>query len=130
MSLGIELLLCDEPAAARGMAEALEQINAERRAVQQVMTDEAEHAVARASRAAEGELPARAVPVRCGLAPRRGRAGGFEDQGAPAPADGGVCPGRSGRGASGPARCVVRPALSPVSTCAMHWPRSMPPTRA
>lgn len=58
MSLGIELLLCDEPAAARAMAEALEQINAERRAVQQVMTDDAEHAVARASLAAEGELPA------------------------------------------------------------------------
>ena len=58
MSLGIELLLCDEPAAARRMAEALEQINAERRAVQQVMTDDAERAVARAGLAAEGGLPA------------------------------------------------------------------------
>ena len=58
MSLGIELLLCDEPAAARRMAEALEQINAERRAVQQVMTDDAERAVARAGLAAESGLPA------------------------------------------------------------------------
>lgn len=57
MALGIELLLCDEPGRAREIAALLEQINAERRAVQQVMTDEAEAAVARAMLAADGHAP-------------------------------------------------------------------------
>jgi len=48
MALGIELLLTDDPEQARGIAQTLEQINSERRAVQQQMTDEAEAAVERA----------------------------------------------------------------------------------
>jgi single-stranded-DNA-specific exonuclease len=46
MALGIECLLCDEPARARELAEVLDGINAERRAVQQQMVGEAEHALA------------------------------------------------------------------------------------
>ena len=57
MALGIELLLCEQPQRAREIAQALESINAERRAVQQVMTDEAEAAVARALLYAEGPAP-------------------------------------------------------------------------
>lgn len=48
MSLGIELLLTDSPQQAAQIAQTLEEINTERRAVQQQMTDEAEAAVARA----------------------------------------------------------------------------------
>ncbi|MEN5206835.1 single-stranded-DNA-specific exonuclease RecJ [Stenotrophomonas terrae] len=48
MALGIELLLTEDPAQARHIATLLEEINAERRAVQQIMTDDAEKAVARA----------------------------------------------------------------------------------
>ena len=48
MALGIELLLTEDPAQARHIATLLEEINAERRAVQQIMTDDAERAVARA----------------------------------------------------------------------------------
>jgi len=48
MALGIELLLTEDPAQAREIATLLEEINAERRAVQQIMTDDAERAVARA----------------------------------------------------------------------------------
>lgn len=48
MALGIELLLTDDPGQAAQIAQALEEINSERRAVQQQMTDEAEAAVARA----------------------------------------------------------------------------------
>ena len=48
MALGIELLLTDDAAQAQDIAQTLEQINSERRAVQQQMTDEAELAVARA----------------------------------------------------------------------------------
>ena len=47
MALGIECLLTDDPAQARGMAATLDAINGERRAVQQQMTDEAELAVSR-----------------------------------------------------------------------------------
>ncbi len=47
MSLGIELLLTDNPARAADIAQLLEEINSERRAVQQQMTDEAQAAVAR-----------------------------------------------------------------------------------
>ena len=45
MALGIECLLSDEPARARELAEVLEGINVERRAVQQQMVDEAEAAL-------------------------------------------------------------------------------------
>lgn len=47
MALGIELLLTEDPAQAREIAALLEEINAERRAVQQAMTDDAELAVSR-----------------------------------------------------------------------------------
>ena len=47
MALGIELLLTEDPAQAREIAALLEEINAERRAVQQTMTDDAELAVSR-----------------------------------------------------------------------------------
>nr|WP_229659193.1 single-stranded-DNA-specific exonuclease RecJ [Luteimonas terricola] len=45
MALGIECLLCDDPAAARGLAQRLDAINRERRSVQQAMLDEAERAL-------------------------------------------------------------------------------------
>lgn len=48
MALGIELLLTEDPRQARDIATMLEEINAERRAVQQQMTDDAERVVARA----------------------------------------------------------------------------------
>ncbi|WP_028918883.1 single-stranded-DNA-specific exonuclease RecJ [Pseudoxanthomonas suwonensis] len=56
MALGIECLLTDEPQRAMELAGILEQINAERRAVQQDMTDAAEAALSRA-RLEEGEAP-------------------------------------------------------------------------
>jgi single-stranded-DNA-specific exonuclease len=59
MSLGIECLLCDEPTRARELAGILHGINAERRGVQQQMTDEAEAAIARIAGDA-GEVPAAA----------------------------------------------------------------------
>jgi len=49
MALGIECLLTDDPMQAREMAEVLNGINAERRGVQQQMTDEANAALARLS---------------------------------------------------------------------------------
>lgn len=55
MALGIECLLSDDPKQARELAEILHGINAERRGVQQQMTDEAEAALARAQ--LEGEVP-------------------------------------------------------------------------
>ena len=57
MALGIELLLTEDAAQAREIAALLEEINAERRAVQQVMTDDAEAAVAKAMLATAGEMP-------------------------------------------------------------------------
>lgn len=48
MALGIECLLTDDPQRARELAGILNEINAERRAVQQAMTDDAEAALARA----------------------------------------------------------------------------------
>ncbi len=57
MALGIECLLSDDPAHARTIAEALDGINAERRAVQQQMTDEADAALARVA-PVDGVLPA------------------------------------------------------------------------
>ncbi|WP_293707836.1 single-stranded-DNA-specific exonuclease RecJ [Stenotrophomonas sp. UBA7606] len=48
MALGIELLLTEDPRQALDIATMLEEINAERRAVQQQMTDDAERVVARA----------------------------------------------------------------------------------
>ncbi|WCE03676.1 single-stranded-DNA-specific exonuclease RecJ [Pseudoxanthomonas sp. JBR18] len=56
MALGIACLLCDEDAPAREMAGILHGINAERRGVQQQMTDEAEAALARLA-ALEGDAP-------------------------------------------------------------------------
>lgn len=47
MSLGIECLLTDDLACARDIAATLNEINSERRAVQQQMTDDAERALAR-----------------------------------------------------------------------------------
>jgi len=47
MALGIECLLTDDPGQARGIAATLNEINGERRAVQQQMTDEAELALSR-----------------------------------------------------------------------------------
>ncbi|HEY5804427.1 MAG TPA: single-stranded-DNA-specific exonuclease RecJ [Lysobacter sp.] len=47
MSLGIECLLTDDLARARDIAATLNEINSERRAVQQQMTEEAEQALAR-----------------------------------------------------------------------------------
>lgn len=57
MALGIELLLTEDPAQAREIAATLEEINAERRAVQQLMTDDAEAALTRALLAAGEEPP-------------------------------------------------------------------------
>ncbi|WP_242107624.1 single-stranded-DNA-specific exonuclease RecJ [Luteimonas aquatica] len=45
MAVGIECLLCDDPRRARELAQTLDGINAERRAVQQQMVDEAEAAL-------------------------------------------------------------------------------------
>lgn len=56
MSLGIECLLSDDLAHAREIARMLNEINGERRAVQQQMVDEAERAIARV------ELPGGALP--------------------------------------------------------------------
>ncbi len=49
MALGIECLLTDDLTRARDIAATLNEINSERRAVQQQMTDEAEQALARVS---------------------------------------------------------------------------------
>ncbi|CTP82567.1 single-stranded-DNA-specific exonuclease RecJ [Xanthomonas translucens pv. arrhenatheri] len=57
MALGIELLLCEDPQQARAIAATLEQINGERRAVQQQMTDDAEATVAQALLAAPDAPP-------------------------------------------------------------------------
>ncbi|WP_045764896.1 single-stranded-DNA-specific exonuclease RecJ [Xanthomonas albilineans] len=57
MALGIALLLCEEPQQAHAIAATLEQINAERRAVQQQMTDAAEAVVAQAMLAAPEQPP-------------------------------------------------------------------------
>ncbi|WP_126970178.1 single-stranded-DNA-specific exonuclease RecJ [Xanthomonas sp. BRIP62411] len=57
MALGIELLLSEDWSRAREIAGTLEEINAERRAVQQLMTDDAEQAVTKVVLDADGELP-------------------------------------------------------------------------
>ena len=57
MALGIELLLTEDPAQAREIAALLEEINSERRAVQQLMTDDAELAVSCALLADDGQRP-------------------------------------------------------------------------
>lgn len=59
MALGIECLLTDDPAHARELAQRLDGINAERRAVQQAMTDDAEAAL---SRVLPGEVGASLAP--------------------------------------------------------------------
>jgi single-stranded-DNA-specific exonuclease len=60
MALGIECLLCDDPARARELAAVLDRINAERKDVQQQMVDAAEALVERLPMG-EGALP----PVLC-----------------------------------------------------------------
>ncbi len=57
MALGIELLLTEDATQAREIAALLEEINSERRAVQQIMTDEAELAVSRAMLDDEAQRP-------------------------------------------------------------------------
>lgn len=57
MALGIELLLTEDAAQAREIAALLEEINLERRAVQQSMTDDAELAVSRVLLADDGQRP-------------------------------------------------------------------------
>ncbi len=57
MSLGIECLLTDDLARARDIAATLNEINSERRAVQQQMTDDAERALSRVA-LGEGAAPA------------------------------------------------------------------------
>ncbi|HVR81619.1 MAG TPA: single-stranded-DNA-specific exonuclease RecJ [Luteimonas sp.] len=59
MALGIECLLSDDDSHARGIAATLNEINGERRAVQQQMVEEADAAVARI--VLDGEVP----PVLC-----------------------------------------------------------------
>jgi single-stranded-DNA-specific exonuclease len=56
MSLGIECLLSDDLPRARGIAHQLNEINGERRAVQQQMVDEAERALSRVE-LPDGDLP-------------------------------------------------------------------------
>ncbi|WP_024890367.1 single-stranded-DNA-specific exonuclease RecJ [Luteimonas huabeiensis] len=58
MAIGIECLLCDEPARALELARLLDRINAERRDVQQTMVDAAEAALAARPLAFSGEAPA------------------------------------------------------------------------
>ncbi|MEL1264560.1 single-stranded-DNA-specific exonuclease RecJ [Pseudoxanthomonas putridarboris] len=57
MALGIECLLCDDATQAEEMARVLDGINAERRGVQQQMTDEAQAALARVEPGASGLPP-------------------------------------------------------------------------
>ena len=59
MALGIECLITDDAGQARELADVLGEINAERKGVQQQMTDEAEAALARV--ALDGDMP----PVLC-----------------------------------------------------------------
>ncbi len=56
MAVGIECLLTDDLAQARDIAATLNEINSERRAVQQQMTDEAQAALARVA-LVEGDVP-------------------------------------------------------------------------
>ena len=57
MALGIECLLTDDPTQAAELAQVLHGINAERRGVQQQMTDEAEAALARVGHDLDGQAP-------------------------------------------------------------------------
>ena len=57
MAIGIECLLTDDAIQAAELANILHGINAERRGVQQQMTDEAESALARIGHDAEGQVP-------------------------------------------------------------------------
>ena len=57
MAIGIECLLTDDATQAQELAQILHGINAERRGVQQQMTDEAEDALARLPMASDGEPP-------------------------------------------------------------------------
>lgn len=57
MALGIECLLCDDSTQAHEMAQVLNGINAERRGVQQQMTEEAEAAIARLASEGDRQAP-------------------------------------------------------------------------
>ena len=57
MAIGIECLLTDDAIQAQELAQVLHGINAERRGVQQQMTDEAEAALARLALTDEGQTP-------------------------------------------------------------------------
>ena len=57
MALGIECLLCDDATQAEEIARVLDGINAERRGVQQQMTDEAQVALARVDASPDGQPP-------------------------------------------------------------------------
>ena len=57
MALGIALLLTEDPRQAREIAQTLEQINSDRRAVQQSMTDDAEQALTRVVLDMAGQRP-------------------------------------------------------------------------
>jgi single-stranded-DNA-specific exonuclease len=57
MAIGIECLLTDDATQAAELANILHGINAERRGVQQQMTDEAESALARIGHDVEGQVP-------------------------------------------------------------------------
>ena len=57
MAIGIECLLTDDPTQAQELAQILHGINAERRGVQQQMTDEAEAALTHLALADEGQAP-------------------------------------------------------------------------
>ena len=86
MTLGIDCLLTDEASEARELAQRLAQLNSDRRELEARMQGEALVQVDALVATLEGELPARVVPVRRGLAPGRDRARGLARQGTPAPA--------------------------------------------
>ena len=65
MAIGIECLLCDDPARARELAQVLHRINAERRNVQQRMVDQAALAVTVSQAQASAEVGATTQPALC-----------------------------------------------------------------
>lgn len=58
MGLGIECLLTDSPSEAQGMAQALDNLNQERRSIEQTMKSQADSVMEQLHLHAEGELPA------------------------------------------------------------------------
>lgn len=57
MSLGIECLLSDDPVQARGMAARLDELNRDRRGIEEQMREQAMAAIARLSLKEDGDLP-------------------------------------------------------------------------